>query len=137
MAGIFRLDMVPQEAANFLCMKLMSYSTLALAGAVCLAFANVASADDNPSSKPAVTKSANPGKSTIPEIVTPTKDDVVVWVKVTGSLIPQRYVIRNGQILSTSTNTALLLTNSASAAGYVNVQGIILQNIPDASLRRR
>ena len=114
-------------------MKLMSYSTLALAGAVCLAFANIASADD----KPAVTKSANPGKSTIPEIVTPTKDDVVVWVKVTGSLIPQRYVIRNGQILSTSTNTAMLLTNSASAAGYVNVQGIILQNIPDASLRRR
>ncbi len=113
----------------------MSYSTLAIAGAVSLALGNIACAADTATK--ASTKSANAGKSTIPEIVTPTKDDVVIWVKVTGSLIPQRYVIRNGQILNTATNTAILLTNNATAAGYVDVTGLILNNIPDATIRHR
>lgn len=131
---IFPLDKDDPGGANSFCMKLKSYLPLAIAGAVCLAVGNIAWAADAPS-KP--TKSASSGKTAIPEIVTPTKDDVVIFVKVTGSLIPQRYVIRNGQILNASTNTTMLLTNNAVAAGYSSVAGILYQNVPDVTLRRR
>ncbi len=111
---------------------------MAIAGAVCLAIGSVAcAADGNGSSKKqATTKSTSSGKS-IPEAVSPTKDDVVIWVKVTGSLIPQRYVVRNGQILSTANNTSILLTGNGTTASYSDVANLIVTNIPDATVRRR
>lgn len=115
-------------------MKLKSFVPLAIAGAICLAIGNIACAAEQKAQ--ASTKSAVSGKS-IPEIVTPTKDDVVIWVKVTGSLIPQRFVVRNGQILNTQSNTTMLLTGTNTAASNQSVAGILLTNVPDITTARR
>src|SRR5262249_45240212 len=131
---IFPLDRGGPEAANSCCMKLKSYLPLAFAGAVCMAVGNFACAADN-APRQASTKSASSGKTALPEIVTPTKDDVVIFVKVTGSLIPQRYVIRNGQILNASSNTTMLLVSGA-ASSYNTVAGMLYQTVPDIQLRR-
>jgi hypothetical protein len=118
-------------------MKLMSYSSIVLAGAL-LTFGSIASAADEQSSstKKATSKSSSAGKTTVATAVAQVPDQVI-YVKVTGSLIPQRYVVRNGQIVNTSTNTQLILLNGANPSTSVGVGNILAQNVPDIKVTNR
>jgi multidrug efflux pump subunit AcrA (membrane-fusion protein) len=113
-------------------MKIISYSSAVLMGALCLTFGSVASAAEQ---KTAPAKNKASGKSTV--VAQPAhQPDVVVWVKVTGSLIPQRYIIRDGRILNTGSNTQILLFNELTTTPSTNVGNILVANVPDISFRR-
>jgi hypothetical protein len=114
-------------------MKIMSYSSIVLAGALCLTFGSIASAADEKTSstKKAPTKSSAAGKATVATAVVP---DQVIYVNVTGSLIPQRYIVRNGQIINASSNTQMILLNGGLTSSN-SVGGILAQNVPDITIR--
>ncbi len=107
-------------------MKITSYAGLVLMGALCLSFGSTASATDVKKS-PAKAKSSDKTVAAVPA----RQPDQVIYVKTTGSLVPQRYIVRDGRILNTATNTQILLLSELTTTPGTEVSAILVNNVPD------
>jgi|SRR5476651_1075800 hypothetical protein len=115
-------------------MKFKSYSSIVLMGALCLTFGSIAcAADEKTSSTKQTSKKATVADKTT--VATAPVREEVIWVKVTGSLIPQRYIVRSGQIINSGTNTQMILMKNGLTSS-TDVGSILAQNVPDIVITR-
>ena len=101
---------------------------MVLMGALCLTCGSTASATETKKS-PAKAKASVADKTVA--AVPASRPEQVIYVKTTGSLVPQRYIVRDGRILNTATNTQILLTGELTTTPGTELASILVTNVPD------